>query len=74
MQFRSNQIYKIYKIDLLKYCHWDAVQNFVSPLGTPCFHFYIGKTCKQLTIHTLNGPEKLKVFEHSQIHTLLPSV
>jgi len=29
---------------------------------------------KELKVCTLTGPEKLKVFEHIQIHTLLPSV
>jgi len=29
---------------------------------------------KELKVCTLTGPEKLKAFEHIQIHTLLPSI
>ena len=65
---------KFTKFDPVKYRHCDAFQNFVMSLGIPNFRFYIGQTSKQLKVRTLTGPEKLKVFEHIQIHTLLPSV
>ena len=65
---------KFTRFDPLKYRHCDAFQQFVSSLGIPGFHFYIGESSKQLKVRSLTGPEKLKVFEHIEIHTLLPSV
>lgn len=43
--------------------------EFVSSLGIPSYNFYVGKSSKELKVRTLAGPEKLKVFRHTQSTT-----
>ena len=57
-----------------KYRHIYHYEKFASTLGIPSYNFYIGQTSKQLKVRTLTGPEKLKLFRHIDISSLLPSI
>ena len=57
-----------------KYWHIYHYEKFVSTLGIPSYNFYIGQASKQLKVRTLTGPEKLKLFRHIDIPSLLPSI
>ena len=57
-----------------KFQHVYNYEKFVSSLGIPSYNFYIGQSSRQLKVRTLTGPEKLKLFRHIDIPSLLPSV
>ena len=57
-----------------KYRHIYHYEKFVSTLGISSYNFYIGQTSKQLKVRALTGPEKLKLFRHIDIPSLLPSI
>ena len=56
-----------------KHMHLNMWEQFVASLGISDFHFYVGKTSKQLKTRTLTGPEKMKVFKNINIRRLLPT-
>ena len=65
---------KFSSFDPVKYKHCSGFEKFVSDLGIPSYHFYIGQNSKQLKIRTLTGPEKHKVISNIQIADLLPNL
>ncbi len=65
---------KFSSFDVTSYRHLDHFERFVTSLGIPSYHFWIGKQSKQLKWRTLTGPEKLKVFARINVQELLPSL
>lgn len=47
-------------------------ETYLQELGIP-FHWYVGKESKQLEFRDLTGPEKVKLFQHINISSLLPN-
>ena len=47
-------------------------KTYFQDLGIP-FHWYVGKESKQLEFSDLTGPEKVKLFQHINISSLLPN-
>ena len=60
--------------DVSKYKHCKGLEDFICTLGIPNFRFYAGWTSQILKVRTLTGPEKLKVLQHIDIQSLLPSM
>ena len=49
-------------------------EDFISSLGIPNYHFYLGQNSRLLKVRTLTGPEQLKMASNINIHELLPGV
>ena len=69
-----DKVTKFSSFDPVKYKHCSGFEKFVSDLGIPSYHFYIGQNSKQLKIRTLTGPEKHKVISNIRIADLLPNL
>ena len=60
------------RFNISAFKHVERYERFVTSLGIPSFEFYVGQTSKQLKCRSLTGPEKLKLFESTEIKFLLP--
>ena len=55
-----------------KYKHMAGYERYLQSLGIR-FHWYVRKETKQLEYRDLTGPEKVKLFNHIKISSLLPN-